>query len=109
MSSGIRKEGGIFVAGTNDVDVAVWNLFDTSSLVELEPPLESPVESRAAILSKDIFGQEDACLRVAGVLVNAEGGLRDRDGTLGNMLFLGPTGVGKTELAKIITKFLFEE
>lgn len=67
-----------------------------SRLLELEPTLK-----------KQIVGQDEAIGRVCQRLLMAHAGLGKRRGPLAVFLFLGPTGVGKTELAKSLAKFLF--
>ena len=59
-------------------------------------------------LKKNIIGQEEPLKKIANVLRRARSGLSDPNRPLGSFLFLGPTGVGKTETAKSLHKFLFE-
>ncbi len=58
-------------------------------------------------LAARVFGQPDAVHRVAGALEQAYGGLKDPERPVASFLFLGPTGVGKTEVAKCLSEFLF--
>jgi ATP-dependent Clp protease ATP-binding subunit ClpC len=60
-----------------------------------------------AALKKRVIGQDESVLRVCQRLLMAHAGLRQRRGPLGVFLFLGPTGVGKTELARSLAAFLF--
>ena len=60
-----------------------------------------------AVLKKRVIGQDDAVQRVCQRLLMAHAGLQQRRGPLGVFLFLGPTGVGKTELARSLAAFLF--
>ena len=58
-------------------------------------------------LKKYVVGQEEACSSVASAIKRARTGIMDSDRPWASFLFLGPTGVGKTELAKVLTKELF--
>jgi len=60
-------------------------------------------------LKKKIVGQEDAILTVARSIRRARAGLGDPRRPIGSFIFLGPTGVGKTELARALAEFLFED
>ena len=61
------------------------------------------------VLSQRVIGQEDAVKRVSECIRISRAGLRTHDRPLGSFLFLGPTGVGKTELCKTLCKFLFKD
>ena len=60
-------------------------------------------------LRKRVIGQEDALRAVANAVRRARAGLQDPNRPIGSFLFLGPTGVGKTELAKALAEFLFDD
>lgn len=60
------------------------------------------------ILSEEVIGQEDAVLLVSKAIQRARVGLKDENKPIGSFIFLGPTGVGKTELCKTIAKTLFD-
>ncbi len=60
-------------------------------------------------LHERVVGQEEAVRRVAAAVRQARAGLADPDRPTGSFLFLGPTGVGKTELAKALAEFLFDD
>jgi ATP-dependent Clp protease ATP-binding subunit ClpC len=60
-----------------------------------------------SFLKKRLIGQDEAVERVCRRLLMAHAGLAQRRGPLGVFLFLGPTGVGKTQLAKLLAEFLF--
>ena len=60
-------------------------------------------------LRKRVIGQDDALVAVANAVRRARAGLQDPNRPLGSFLFLGPTGVGKTELTKALAEFLFDD
>lgn len=65
------------------------------------------VEEIARELRAQVIGQDDACAVAARVLGRFKAGMNDPERPLGTMLFVGPTGVGKTELAKALTRTMF--
>ena len=60
------------------------------------------------ILHKRVIGQEEAVSRVAEAILRSRAGIQDPNRPIGSFLFLGPTGVGKTELAKTLSEALFD-
>ncbi|MGG2329372.1 AAA family ATPase, partial [Salmonella enterica] len=62
-----------------------------------------------AELGKRVIGQTDAVIAVSKAVRRARAGLQDPNRPLGSFLFLGPTGVGKTELTKALAGFLFDD
>jgi ATP-dependent Clp protease ATP-binding subunit ClpB len=60
-------------------------------------------------LHKRVVGQEEAVTAVAEAVVRARSGLKDPNRPIGSFIFLGPTGVGKTELARALAEFLFDD
>lgn len=60
------------------------------------------------VLKKRVFGQNEAIHEVSETLISSFAGLNDETKPMGSFLFLGPTGVGKTETAKALTEFLFD-
>jgi len=61
------------------------------------------------LLRQRVVGQDDALLAVADAIRRSRSGLSDPDRPIGSFLFLGPTGVGKTETAKAVAEFLFDD
>jgi ATP-dependent Clp protease ATP-binding subunit ClpB len=60
-------------------------------------------------LHKRVIGQDEAVRAVADAVLRARGGLNDPNRPIGSFIFLGPTGVGKTELARALAEFLFDD
>jgi ATP-dependent Clp protease ATP-binding subunit ClpB len=60
-------------------------------------------------LHKRVIGQEEAVQAVADAVIRARSGLKDPNRPIGSFIFLGPTGVGKTELARALAEFLFDD
>ncbi|MDD5061615.1 MAG: ATP-dependent chaperone ClpB [Candidatus Marinimicrobia bacterium] len=85
--------------------VAKWTGIPVDKLLEGEKDKLVHVESA---LAARVIGQEDAIKAVANAVRRARAGLQDPDRPLGSFIFLGPTGVGKTELARSLADFLFD-
>src|SRR5690606_3291752 len=60
-------------------------------------------------LQERVVGQDEAVVSVANAVRRARAGLQRKNQPIGTFLFLGPTGVGKTELAKALAEFLFDD
>ena len=60
-------------------------------------------------LHERVIGQDEAVNAVAAAVVRARSGLKDPARPIGSFIFLGPTGVGKTELARALAEFLFDD
>ncbi len=96
----------------NDVDaedvaevVAKWTGIPVSRLMEGEIEKLVHMEER---LHQRVIGQDEAVEAVSAALRRARAGLQDPDRPIGTFLFLGPTGVGKTELARALAEFMFD-
>jgi ATP-dependent Clp protease ATP-binding subunit ClpB len=85
--------------------VAKWTGIPVSRLLEGEVQKLISMEER---LHQRVVGQEEAITAVSNAVRRARAGLQDPNRPLGSFLFLGPTGVGKTELAKALAEFLFD-
>jgi len=85
--------------------VAKWTSIPVDRLLEGEKEKLLAAES---VLQKRVIGQEKAITAVANAVRRARAGLQDPDRPLGSFIFLGPTGVGKTELARTLADFLFD-
>ena len=60
------------------------------------------------ILHKRVIGQDEAVVAVSDAILRARAGLKDENRPIGSFIFMGPTGVGKTELAKALSEALFD-
>ncbi|HVJ48578.1 ATP-dependent chaperone ClpB [Desulfitobacterium sp.] len=86
--------------------VAKWTHVPVTKLLESEMDKLVHMEDR---LHQRVIGQSEAVRAVSDAVRRARAGLQDPDRPLGSFLFLGPTGVGKTELAKALAEFLFDD
>jgi ATP-dependent Clp protease ATP-binding subunit ClpB len=86
--------------------VAKWTHIPVSRLMEGEVQKLIHMEER---LHRRVVGQDDATRAVANAIRRARAGLQDPNRPLGSFMFLGPTGVGKTELARALAEFLFDD
>jgi len=86
--------------------VSKWTGIPVSRLVEGEMEKLLHMEER---LHERVVGQDEAVTAVANAVRRARAGLSDQNRPIGSFLFLGPTGVGKTELAKALAEFLFDD
>jgi len=86
--------------------VSKWTHIPVSRLMEGEIQKLIHMEER---LHKRVIGQDEAIVAVANAIRRARAGLQDPNRPLGSFLFLGPTGVGKTELARALAEFLFDD
>ncbi len=85
--------------------VAKWTGIPVSRLMEGEVEKLIQMEQR---LHERVIGQDEAIEAVSNALRRSRAGLSDPDRPIGSFLFLGPTGVGKTELAKSLTELMFD-
>jgi ATP-dependent Clp protease ATP-binding subunit ClpB len=86
--------------------VAKWTNIPVSRLLEGEVQKLIHMEER---LHARIVGQDEATVAVSNAIRRARAGLQDPNRPLGSFVFLGPTGVGKTELARALAEFLFDD
>src|SRR5438093_3627428 len=86
--------------------VAKWTGIPVSRLLEAEVQKLVKMEER---LARRVVGQPEAIVAVSNAVRRARSGLADPNRPIGSFLFLGPTGVGKTELARALAEFLFDD
>jgi ATP-dependent Clp protease ATP-binding subunit ClpB len=86
--------------------VSVWTGIPLRRMLETESDKLIRIED---VLGERVVGQEEGIHAVANALRRARAGLADENRPLGSFMFLGPTGVGKTELAKTLAEFMFND
>jgi ATP-dependent Clp protease ATP-binding subunit ClpB len=86
--------------------VASWTGVPVSRLMEGEMAKLARLEEH---LHERVVGQDEAVAAVAGAIRRSRAGLSDPDRPIGSFIFMGPTGVGKTELAKALAAYLFDD
>ncbi|MDP9270256.1 MAG: ATP-dependent chaperone ClpB [Chloroflexota bacterium] len=107
----IKASGSVLVKEEVDADdiaevVARWTGIPVSRLMEGETEKLLHMEER---LHERLIGQEPAVTAVSDAIRRARAGLKDPRRPIGSFIFLGPTGVGKTELARALAEFLFDD
>ena len=86
--------------------ISRWTGIPVSKLVESE---RNKILNLDKILHKRVIGQEEAVEKVTEAIIRSRAGIQDEKRPIGSFLFLGPTGVGKTELAKALAESLFDD
>ncbi len=86
--------------------VSRWTGIPVTNMLKTEVEKLSNIEN---FLKKNIVGQDEAIKKISFAVKRSRAGISDPDKPLGSFLFLGPTGVGKTELTKKLTDFMFDD
>ncbi len=106
----LQRDGAILREEVGEEDIAAvvskWTGIPVSRILEGEARKLSRLEEA---LHRRVVGQEEAVEAVARAVRRARAGLKDPNRPAGSFLFLGPTGVGKTELARALAEFLFDD
>jgi ATP-dependent Clp protease ATP-binding subunit ClpB len=106
----IQKEGALLKEEVDAEEigqvVSRWTGIPVSRLLEGEMEKLVHMEER---LHQRVVGQEDALRAVANAVRRSRAGLQDPNRPIGSFIFLGPTGVGKTELARALAEYLFDD
>ncbi len=112
QEDGLKTEdGGVLLKEEVDEDdiaevVSRWTGVPVSKLLEGE---REKLLRLGEHLHKRLIGQDEAVSAVADAVVRARSGLKDPNRPIGSFIFLGPTGVGKTELGRALAEFLFDD
>jgi ATP-dependent Clp protease ATP-binding subunit ClpB len=108
--AGLQKEEKMLKEEVDEEDVAEvvskWTGIPVSKMLEGEVEKLIHMEGR---LKQRVVGQDDAILAVSNAVRRARAGLQDPNRPIGSFIFMGPTGVGKTELARALAEFLFDD
>ncbi|HEV8428651.1 MAG TPA: ATP-dependent chaperone ClpB [Pyrinomonadaceae bacterium] len=108
--SGFQQDGVMLKEEVDEEDVAEvvakWTGIPVSRMLEGEMQKLVTMEDR---LANRVIGQEEALAAVANAVRRARAGLQDPNRPIGSFIFLGPTGVGKTETARALAEFLFDD
>jgi ATP-dependent Clp protease ATP-binding subunit ClpB len=106
----LQKDGVMLKEEVDEEDVAQvvakWTGIPVSKMLEGEMHKLVTMEER---LAKRVIGQDEALKAVANAVRRARAGLQDPNRPVGSFIFLGPTGVGKTETARALAEFLFDD
>jgi ATP-dependent Clp protease ATP-binding subunit ClpB len=106
----LQKDGVMLKQKVDEEDVAEvvakWTGIPVSRMLEGEMQKLVTMETR---LADRVIGQEEALTAVANAVRRARAGLQDPNRPIGSFIFLGPTGVGKTETARALAEFLFDD
>ena len=106
----IQKERPILKETVSDEDIADvisrWTGIPTNKLLEEEAKKLKRMEK---IISKRVIGQDQAISAISNAIRRSRAGVAEEGKPLGSFLFLGPTGVGKTETARALAEFLFDD
>ncbi len=106
----LQKEGKMLKEEVDEEDVAEvvskWTGIPVSKMLEGEVEKLIHMEER---LKRRVVGQDDAIVSISNAVRRARAGLQDPNRPIGSFIFMGPTGVGKTELARALAEFLFDD
>ncbi len=106
----LQKDGRMLKEEVDEEDIAAlvakWTGIPVGRLLEGEAQKLVAMEER---LRERVVGQDNALARVANAIRRSRAGLSDPRRPIGSFIFLGPTGVGKTELARALAEFLFDD
>jgi ATP-dependent Clp protease ATP-binding subunit ClpB len=106
----MQKNGALLREEVTDEDIAEivskWTGVPVTKMLESEMQKLVRMEDN---LQRRVIGQEDAVRAVANAVRRSRAGLKDPNRPIGSFIFMGPTGVGKTELARALAEFLFDD
>ena len=106
----IQKESSILKEEITEEDVAMvvsrWTGIPVSKMLQGEMEKFAHMEKE---LKKKVIGQDEAIVAISNAIRRSRAGISEENRPIGSFIFLGPTGVGKTELAKTLTDFMFND
>lgn len=106
----LQETGGLLKEEVTEEDIATviarWTGVPTTKLLQTEQDKLATLET---LLGERVIGQPDALLAVANAVRRSRAGISEEGKPIGSFLFLGPTGVGKTETAKALAEFMFND
>lgn len=106
----VQKQNTMLQESVSEEDIASivsrWTGIPVSKMLSSEKEKLINMEN---ILEESVIGQRDAVVAISNAVRRSRAGLSDHEKPLGSFLFLGPTGVGKTELTKTLAQFLFDD
>ena len=106
----MQKSGALLREDVTDEDIAEivskWTGVPVTRMMESEIQKLVRMEDH---LKKRVIGQEEAIVAVSNAVRRSRAGLKDPSRPIGSFIFMGPTGVGKTELARAVAEFLFDD
>jgi len=106
----LQKERGMLKEVVTEEDVAAvvsrWTHIPVSKMLESELEKLARMED---VLRERVIGQDEAIVAVSNALRRSRAGIGEENRPIGSFIFLGPTGVGKTELAKALAEFMFND
>ncbi len=109
-AAGANAENALLRNEVNEEEIAKivsrWTGIPISKLIESE---RQKLLSLDSIIHKRVVGQDEAVSKVCDAILRSRAGIQDPKRPVGSFLFLGPTGVGKTELAKALAEALFDD
>jgi ATP-dependent Clp protease ATP-binding subunit ClpB len=108
--SALQSQGSLLKEEVDEEDIAEivskWTGVPVSKMLEGEMAKLTKMEER---LKERVVGQDEAVVAVSDAVRRARAGIQDPNRPIGSFIFLGPTGVGKTELARALAEFLFDD